>query len=238
MSGIFFMHRFFSSHPLKPELRLDDWEQFHQIFHVFRAKKWDLLIFFESGGDDRVYEIIEVTKKSALLSQKEVRKKRNTTSQIVLFQAYPHKLSTIELIVQKSTELWVGSLIFFPSKYSQIHSIPEMKKQRISAIALEALEQSGWNTPPTIIFTEDTVEELLQKNKHAYHIIASPHDGADKKIPLAPLGLWVWPEWGWSPDEMTLFRENMCHFWLFNSRILRAETAAIVGLGILSYLSL
>lgn len=138
------MHRFFSHTPLTPELRLTSGDQFHQILHVFRAKKGHSLIFFEVGGDDKVYEVIEANKKEIFLKQKEVLKKtKQKEKRIKVFQAYPNKIATIEFIIQKMVEQGIHEIVFFASEYSQIKSIPESKQSRISAIAREALEQSG-----------------------------------------------------------------------------------------------
>lgn len=48
-----------------------------------------------------------------------------------------------------------------------------------------------------------------------------------------PIALWVGPEGGWSLSEKQFFEENNMALWKFNNRILRMETAAIVGAGIL-----
>jgi len=54
------------------------------------------------------------------------------------------------------------------------------------------------------------------------------------KIPKEiPLALWIGPEGGWSASELTFFSEKDFILWKFNNRILRLETAAIVGSGIL-----
>lgn len=51
------MHRFLVSFPLRDTFSLAKGDLFHQITHVFRAKKGEKMIFFLSGGADTVYEI-------------------------------------------------------------------------------------------------------------------------------------------------------------------------------------
>ena len=48
-----------------------------------------------------------------------------------------------------------------------------------------------------------------------------------------PIALWIGPEGGWSINEKQFFEEKEMILWKFNNRILRLETAAIVGAGIL-----
>lgn len=233
------MHRFFSHTPLTPELRLTSGDQFHQILHVFRAKKGHSLIFFEAGGEDRVYEIIEVNKKIISLKQKEVLKRTiQKEKSIKVFQAYPNKIATIEFIVQKMVELGIHDIVFFPSEHSQIKSVPEAKQSRISAIATEALEQSGWNIPLQISYTSDSIAWLWEWD--LYNVVGCIGERQVLSIPAVDtiLWFWVWPEWWWSNGETDFFAKNGGNLWSFNAHTLRLETASVVGTGLLKYLSL
>lgn len=234
------MHRFFIP-SLPPDRFLSDrWEPlFHQINNVFRAKKWQQVIFFENGGADWIYEIIQVTHQSIHFQKKE-RAEPVTVDPyrpyLVLFQAYPHKISTLELIVQKTVEMWVRELVLFPAEYSQVRLLPGSKIQRLSAIAREAMEQS-WNNQLLGIHEKADMQACFMDYPRIPHIIAHPD-----WVPSASLdrekwaGLWVWPEGWWSPKEQDFFLKNNLPFWSFNNNILRLETASILGIGILAYL--
>lgn len=233
------MHRFFSHTPLTPELRLTSGDQFHQISHVFRAKKGDSLIFFEAGGDDRVYEIVEVSKKAVLLKQKEVLKKPiQKEKSIKVFQAYPNKIATMEFIVQKMVELGISDIVFFPSEHSQMKNIPDSKQLRISAIAIEALEQSGWNIPLNIAYSPDSMSRLWKSSLHNIVGCIGAKQGLELPKWDTSLWFWVWPEWWWSEGETDFFEKNNGNLWSFNIHTLRLETASIVGVWLLKYLSL
>lgn len=149
------MHRFFSSQPLFDTFVLTEGPQFHQILNVFRAKKGEKIVFFESGGDDVVYEIISISKKQIEFTKKEVIKKPKKSeikNNITIFQALPNKISTMETIVQKMVEIGINHLIFFAAERSQIREMPTGKIVRIESIAQEALEQSGGNKPLIISY--------------------------------------------------------------------------------------
>ncbi len=234
------MHRFFTPWPLWEEFSLSEGPQFHQIVHVFRAKKGDKVVFFEAGGDDIIYEVKEVSKKEIAFTRREVVKHRDYTAskKITVFQAYPHKVETMELIVQKLVELGISELIFFVSQYSQRDEISPQKQRRIQAIAEEALEQSGGNRPISLSYSTETIETILNKYSKMEHIIWFP----GTINPISPqlstsLWLWIWPEGWWSPQEQELFLEKKLFLWSFNEHILRLETASIVGAWLLSYLS-
>jgi 16S rRNA (uracil1498-N3)-methyltransferase len=235
------MHRFFSYIPLTPELKLTPGDKFHQISHVFRWKKGSCIIFFESWWDDIVYEIIEIWKKEILLRRvKNINKAITKTLELKVFVSYSHKISTLELIVQKLTELGIKEIEFFPSDYSQIQSLSDIKKQRLAVISLEALEQSGWNTPVHLTYNKSTsVQNILEENHNLPLIVWFPHEKNSNWwliIPEWPFWFLVWPEWGWSEKEMNIFECHKVVLWKFNSQVLRMETAAIAGVAILNYL--
>lgn len=172
------MHRFFSSQPLTELLVIKEGAHFHQILNVFRAKKGERVIFFESGGDDIVYEIITVSKKQIEFAKRETIQK--TVSQtkkkhITVFQSFPNKISTMETIVQKMVEIGVDHLIFFSAERSQIREIPTGKMMRITSIAQEALEQSGGNKPLMITYSDQNVENTFLKfGQNMQHIMGYP----------------------------------------------------------------
>lgn len=233
------MHRFFSHQPLSSELKLIPGEQFHQISHVFRAKKGDSFIFFESEWDDKVYEIIDLSKKQIILKYKDSIKKAPVWKQkrIKILQAYPNKIQIAELIIQKIVELGIDEIVFFPSQHSQIHDISESKRTRLSSIAIEALEQSWRNSPLEISYDSKGVDMLW--NPDYINVVGFIRGESSIEIPIwdETLSFWVWPEWWWSEPEKDFFLQNKAKLWSFNDNILRLETASIVGAGILKYLS-
>lgn len=115
-----------------------------------------------------------------------------------------------------------------------MQDISEVKKSRITAIAREALEQCGANTSLQIEYSSQTLQSLLKTYSDHIHIVGH-YEGTElpeisQKIPIA---LWVGPEGGWSMSEKQFFEEQKISLWKFNNRILRLETAAIVGAGVL-----
>ncbi len=235
------MHRFLSHEPLAKNFSIHEWTRFHQISRVFRAKKWDKFVFFEPQGDDRVYEVVALSKKQIDFTEREtgyiLNKKKNLN--ITIFQAFPNKIATIEILVQKLVEIGISKVVFFRSDRSQLHEVPAGKSSRLAAIAEEALEQSGGNNPITIIYKKDSLEKVFENDdQHMQHIVGYPN--AKNTLTLdancTDYALWIWPEGGWSEEEEAFFRGKSATFWTFNSNVLRLETASIVGAGILAYL--
>jgi len=128
----------------------------------------------------------------------------------------------------------VGKVVFWKSEFAQIQDISEAKKSRIDAISREALEQCGANMPLQIEYSSQGLQKLREAYSEHTHIVGH-YEG--KELPKiakeTSLALWVGPEGGWSMNEKKIFEEKKMTLWKFNNRILRLETAAIVGAGIL-----
>lgn len=234
MNG-FFMHRFFSSVPLWDIKNLSrDHPNYHQIVRVFRMKTGEKIIYFTDRWTDIIYEIHSISQKEILLRKISIVSHTDHSPQwdVTIFQSYPNKIGTMEILVQKFTELGVTKVVFFPSEYAQISDIPSTKKTRIASIAIEALEQCGGNNPLIIEYAHQKAEILYSSYPELYHIFAHYHGDSLDKIPDQKIGLWIGPEGGWSKTEQDFFSDK-APIWSFSTRILRLETAAIVGAGIL-----
>ena len=110
-----------------------------------------------------------------------------------VFQAYPNKISTMELIVQKLVELGVKKIIFFPSEHSQIQIIPVQKQERIVTIAKEALEQSGGNEVVDIAYSSEKLQIIIPKMTMIHHIFG--HQAGESLnaaiVKQKSLALWI-----------------------------------------------
>lgn len=232
----FFMHRFFVPFPFNQEIIVSPGDLYHQIVHVFRAKIGERITLFSEWTEDFVYEIGAISKKWIILSKKESLPNKFCTpwNRLLVLQAYPNKLSTLELLVQKFTELWVEKVVFWKSEHTQMQDISDAKKSRIESIACEALEQCGANISLQIEFSSQTLQNLLKEYSDYTHIVGH-YEG--KELPSIsqekPTALWIGPEGGWSTKEKEFLEKQNLTLWKFNHRILRLETAAIVGAGIL-----
>lgn len=125
--------------------------------------------------------------------------------------------------------------MFWKSEHAQMQDISEAKKSRINTIAHEALEQCGANSPLVIEYSSQGPQKLLEAYSAEITHIVGHYEGKElPQIPQeTPMALWIGPEGGWSHHEKQFFDEKKMTLWKFNNRILRLETAAIVGAGIL-----
>lgn len=194
MSGIF-MHRFFLPELPGPHFHISHPDLIHQIRRVFRSKIGESFIFFSVGTPDFVYEITDISDTKIGFLQKEMRPPRSTSSlDLTVFQAYPHKYDTLELVVQKLVELGVQKLVLFHSERSQKDDIPIPKKLRIKKIAQEALEQCGGNIPIDIVYAQGDMSDIFGEYRNLSHIVGHPHDDVGIITPdfsTKNIGFWV-----------------------------------------------
>jgi 16S rRNA (uracil1498-N3)-methyltransferase len=142
------------------------------------------------------------------------------------------KREALEWAVEKATELGVA----------QIHPIITVRSQparpnpgRLGAIAIEAAEQCERLTVP-VIQPPRPLEAVLRDWPAKRRLIAAiEREEAPPPAPEAgPMGLLIGPEGGFDPKELDAMRR--LPFLVpasLGPRILRAETAAIVGLALL-----
>jgi 16S rRNA (uracil1498-N3)-methyltransferase len=153
------------------------------------------------------------------------------------------KVPLLELIIQKLTEIGVDEIIVTKTKFAQINLDKlENKLQRWHTIINTACKQSE-----QVYFPILSIQELDQINypTNSLNLIgdtqyskASPIHNFDIKG-QSDITLLIGPEGGFSQKEYQYLIEHYAYNpVLFTPYILRAETAAIVGAGIIKNLSL
>jgi 16S rRNA (uracil1498-N3)-methyltransferase len=180
---------------------------------------------------------MKIQKRSIECSYKEsIEKNTELWIDISLFQALPNKVDKLEEIVQKWAEVWLKNITFFKAERSQKVHITEKKYARIQKICEEAVEQTGRNYMPKILFIDQ--EYFLSKKKNTLQIFL--HTQSDNSISASEcvklcqkntyseIEIYVWPEWWFSGTEIEEFTWKWCkrvHLW---PRIMRTQTAGIV----------
>jgi 16S rRNA (uracil1498-N3)-methyltransferase len=153
---------------------------------------------------------------------------------VTLFLAI-FKFDRMEWAIEKCTELGVSRIIPVIARRTDAHlaSASAKRVERWRRLALQSAEQSRREAPPEIddpiepaqaasytgalkiVLAESEQETMLRE-------VAASHSGDE-------VALAVGPEGGWSDDELQLFLKTGWISASLGSRILRAETAAIVA---------
>jgi len=206
----------------------------NQLNKVLRVKIWDELAFFNGAIDiDYIFKILSVDRREVLLEKVWFLEKDSEIDfDLNIIWALPNKLDKIEYILQKWVEIWITNFMFFRSDRSQKLILSDNKIERLNKIIIEATEQSGRSKVPELVITDDiNLTDLVESENILFHTedIDSKSLKDIKLDYTKSINLFVWPEWGFSDNEIKVFSSawfKKVHLW---NRILRTETTWIVA---------
>ncbi len=218
---------------------------------VLRIQPGEQIVIFDGQGYK--YECtITQTHKKEVIAVIDARKACSVESpvSIILAQGLP-KADKMNLIIQKSTELGIRSIIPLITEHSQVRYTE--KVERWKKIALSASQQSGRDRIPDIYDPIDFDKFIARKSS----LLEKWHD---RKLPLKCLIfsqrekdrnlkkvlseikneahhiiLLIGPEGGFSKKEVTAAVDNGFVEVSLGPRILRTETAPLAALSIIQY---
>jgi 16S rRNA (uracil1498-N3)-methyltransferase len=232
------MHRFFLPNLQQPVLGA---EEAHHALHVLRLKVGDTLNVFDGRGHEAQCLIAEISKDAVRLKTLMQSTTPAVPCRITLAQAIPKK--SMDLIVQKATELGVASIVPLVSDRSVVKLDEDSKRiERWHEIALEACKQCGNNWLPEIQPPRKMREFLNSPGQFDLKLIASLQP--DSKLLKAILGeaakpssilILIGPEGDFTPAELGLAKSAGCLPLSLGPLVLRADTAAIYALSILHH---
>ncbi len=155
------------------------------------------------------------------------------------------KFDHMEWAVEKATELGVGRITPVLARRTEKHlALAAAKRvERWRRIALEASKQSRRTTVPEIADPVGLKQALEQEQSPTRILLSETEQGTTLAAALAnakasteesDTALAIGPEGGWTPEEMALFTQHQWQPVTLGPRILRAETAAIAAIAIVS----
>lgn len=144
----------------------------------------------------------------------------------------PLKRDATDLVVEKATELGVSAL---QPVYTERTNTQRLNEERLLAIATEAAEQCERLTVPRLLPARRLPDFLGAWPRERPLVVAMERQPAPPPPPGdGPRALLVGPEGGFSDPELDLLRrQSFVVPASLGPLVLRAETAAIVGLALL-----
>ena len=201
----------------------------HRLNKVLRIKKNENIILFNGNGEEYICEVI-LDKKKYLKPITRNRKINKNLQQIILAQSITAS-KVMELSIQKAVELGVESIIPIISERS--HEGDYQKKiDRWKQIIVHAVEQSAGLFIPNIdkiIYLDRFLEE--HKEVKNYKILYDPHGRKMNKTDInhKKYTILIGPEGGFTENEIKNSIKKNWNIISLGDRILRTETASIVG---------
>jgi 16S rRNA (uracil1498-N3)-methyltransferase len=221
-------NRFYLNQPFTvgEKVFLED-EEFHHLSRVMRIKEGDLVDLVNGKGGWAKAKTGKVEKRRVCLEILETQSISSSLPPLILLQAIP-KLSHLELVIQKGTELGVTTFYLFASDRSEKKTLSSNQIKRLEQIAIGAMKQCDRFDLPSIILVPSLREISLPEGHRFFGNLTS-----QTSLPKGahPYHIFIGPEKGFSQKDCEQLKE------LFQAKgvrlhpyTLRAETAAIVAL--------
>lgn len=203
-------------------------EQAHYLRRVMRRVRGDSVLLF--NGRDGEWQARLAAAADALELAGQVRAQQAEPDLWLLFSVL--KRDATELVVQKATEL--GAALIQPVLTARSNPA-RPAEARLRAIAVEAAEQCERLTVPAIPAPRPLHAVLADWPRNRRLVVAAERSTAPPIAPMAgPAALLIGPEGGFAAAELDdLLAAPLVVPASLGPRILRAETAAIVGLTLL-----
>jgi len=212
-------------------------DQSHYLINVLRYQTGqEVLIFNGVDGEFRA-SISVADRKKAQLSCHEQTRPQDPMPNLTLVFA-PIKKARIDFIAEKATELGVGRIQPVMTDFTQVSRV---NTDRMAANAIEAAEQTGRTTIPSVD-QPISLQNLLEDWPEGCHIIFCDEDYAGtasfafhKQVASlnGPAAILIGPEGGFSPRERDMIRGHKAAVPVsLGQNILRADTAMLAALSL------
>jgi len=210
-----------------------DKPQSHYLSKVMRIKEKEVFSLFNKNGEWEA-KILNISKDIVEFKiTKQLRQKENAKELWLAFS--PIKLNYLNFMIQKATELGVTK--FIPIIFDRT-VVRKINKNRLEKIVIEACEQSNRINIP-IIEKSQSLKNFLKSDQ--YDLIFTDLNSKNKKIDVSklsskPVCVLIGPEGDFSEMERKeILSYNGISSIKINENILRAETAAISVISLVSY---
>ncbi len=215
----------------------------HHASRVLRLKVGDSVHVFDGSGLVFAATVSELNGKRVILQQLQACVAQGKPSlRLVLAQSMSSS-EKMDWIVQKATELGVCEIYPLQAERSVAKLQGERAQRRVGhwqSVALAACEQCGRNDLPVIHPPQELTAWLqAMQTETASKFIFLPNGAVSLQTcpkPLEQAILLIGPEGGWTVQEAELAQQMAFVPTVLGPRVLRTETAAIVGLSVMQML--
>lgn len=215
-----------------------DGEEFLHAVNVLRLKVGDEVILLDNSGDEYDAIISAVNKKNMLLHVVGKNKgEREAPVSVKVIFGYLKNADKNEFVVQKCTELGVKEIVVFSSEYSSAY-VNGNKIERLNKVAKEAAKQCLRSIAPKVEYCDNLKSALLSAEGYENKIFAcefAKKSDIDLKQISGSSAIVIGSEGGFSEREFQEAENLGFKGVSLGKRILRAETAAVVLAGIVSF---
>lgn len=228
------LHRFYiGDTQLTHEFWMDDTRLFHQWTRVLRFQPGQQVVLFNDLKEEKQYQIIKLGNNAVHLE--------------LVTELVPHvpardiylcfsllKKDKNEWVLQKATELGVRHFVPILSDRTEKTGFD---MERALKIVTEAAEQCGRVDIPRVrepLSLETAIKELSATADLYIAEQGSSHSSVPTPQSTMAIAIFIGPEGGWSDREKALFADQKMNHIAISDFTLRAETACVTSVAILT----
>jgi 16S rRNA (uracil1498-N3)-methyltransferase len=221
----------------------------HHAVDVLRVRAGERVTVLDGAGHELVCELVEPSRRGALLRVIERRVPATLSAHITLLQAVP-KAKAMDTIIQKATELGARRIVPLLTGHCTVQLDAEDavdKQAKWQQTAIEAMKQCGAPWLPVVERPLGLKEFLADGGRFDLSLVGSLQPGSrhprawfeeftrmSGKLP-ATVSVWVGPEGDFSREEIAAIEDAGAQPVTLGPLVLRSETAAIYLLSVVSY---
>lgn len=208
------------------------------ITKVLRLGAGDRITVFDTESIEYEGVIMDISSGTIAVQVVDTRRLQTESKlELNLFQAIL-KGNMIDTVISQATQLGVSGIFPVISERTQVRSTA--KVDRWNKIARESTKQCGRTVPPAVSEPAYLQRSLEIRNKSEMKIILYENQSellrdymSSHKKSVRTINIFIGPEGGFSEQEITLAKGKGYTVLGLGERILRAETASVVGLTLL-----
>jgi 16S rRNA (uracil1498-N3)-methyltransferase len=209
-----------------------------QLDRVLRLRSGDRVTALDGSGSEFTVRLDATGSMATGVVEERRENDAEPRLRLVLYQALL-KGQKLEWVLQKGTEIGVSRFVPVATERSLPASVTPSRIRRYNDIVREAAEQSRRGKLPPIEQTSDLESAVRRSAIEGLIVFLWEEERTTRlsDIALTQVGagvsLFVGPEGGFTEEEVALARGAGATICTLGKRVLRAETAAIVGASLL-----
>lgn len=211
-------------------------EEAHHLSRVMRKSEGDEIELINGRNQLGVATLIGIEKKGVRVQLLSVIEANPPRQHLIICQALP-RLNRLEIVVEKGTELGMTALWLFPGDLSEKKELSNNQLERLKAISIAAIKQSGRLDLPTIAL-HPPLRQWKSLPFPAYFGDLSPDAppflSALNQRASDDMLFFVGPESGFSSEEEGILHQLKAQGVRLHPHILRTETASLAALSVIT----
>ena len=227
------MPRFFLDTPILPHATFELDSRAAQHVRVLRLREGEAITLFNGTGGEVPATLSRIDKRTVeIATGEQVGVERESATRITLYAALIAN-DRMDWMIQKATELGVAAIQPLYSERSQrIPGDVNKRAEHWRGVVIAACEQCGRNQLPTV-HAPIALSDAMAATSGANNVLMDADGLAAPVGGAAAVNVFVGPEGGYSPNELTQLRAHCDKKLRIGQTVLRAETAAIAAVAVL-----